>query len=183
MRQFDTGRVQDKLINRLDRQEKQQAFKQDRFIRFKLPEIHKELTQVLLMEKIIETENQAAVSDMILRGLRTALKSSEFDFKYFISPIRDLVPRPNQLALYMTQYVNETLVDEPEVIDVYGTNEEIYQLIQQVISKSKTRFERTEADVLAQLAASKTLTPGTRDYEIALDQMIQKRLGEPQQGA
>jgi hypothetical protein len=181
MRQFDSGKVQDKLINRLDRQEKQQAFKLDRFLRFKLSEIHNELTQVLLMERIVETDNPGAVSELILKGLKAAMKSSEFDFKYFVSPIRDLVPRPNQMALYMTQYVNETLVNAPEVIDVYGTNVEIYDLISKVLNQSKIRFDKAEADVLAQLAASKTLEPGSRDYEIALDQMIRKRLGDPHQ--
>ena len=81
----------------------------------------------------------------------------------------------------MTQFVNETLVNAPEVIEVYGTNLEIYNLISKVLNKVKARFEKTEADVQAQLAASKTLVPGTREYEIALDQMIRKRLGDPQQ--
>ena len=81
MRIFDSGRVQDKLINRLERQEKQQAFQQDRFFRFKLPEIHNKLSQALLMNKIIETDNPGAVSNALLKGLKKALKTPEFDFK------------------------------------------------------------------------------------------------------
>ena len=105
MKSWDSGRVQDKLINRLERQERQQAFQRDRFFKFKLAEIHNKLTQTLLMDKIIETDDPGAISDLVLSGLKKALKSTEFDFKYFIAPIRSIVPRPNPLSLYITQYI------------------------------------------------------------------------------
>ena len=107
MKKFGGGGVHEKLIDRLERQERQQAFQRDKFFKFKLPEIHTQLSQTLLMEKIIETDNAGAVSDLILNGLRKILRSTEFDFKYFIAPIRDLVPRPNPISLYMTQYILE----------------------------------------------------------------------------
>ena len=181
MKNFDSGRVQNKLINRLERQERQQAFKRDRFFKFKLPEIHNRLSQVLLMKKIVETDNPAAVSELILKGLKQSLKSSEFDFKYFIAPIRSLVPRPNPYSLYMTQYIMEVLINDPSVIDVYGTDEEIYRVVNEAISQINMRFERAEEEIVEQLSHNKALTPGSRDYEIALDQLIRKRMGEPQQ--
>lgn len=181
MRIFDSGRVQDKLINRLERKERQKAFQQDKFFRFKLPEIHNKLTQALLMNKIIETDNPAAVSDALLKGLKKALRTPEFDFKYFIAPIRSLTPRANPLSLYMTQYIMEVLIDDPDVIDVYGTDLEIYQAINKVISKINIQFERTEDEVTAQLSRNKSLLPGTREYEIALEQLMNERLGEPKE--
>ena len=97
-----SGRVQDRLINRLERKEKRESFRRDRFFRFKLSEIHNKLAQALLLNRIIETENPQAVSDLVMRGLNKAYKSNEFDFKYFIAPIRTVVPRPNPYALYLT---------------------------------------------------------------------------------
>jgi hypothetical protein len=181
MKNFDSGRVQDKLINRLERQERQQAFQRDRFFKFKLPEIHNRLTQTLLMKKVIETDNPSAVSDLVLKGLKKALKSSEFDFKYFIAPIRGLVPRPNPYSLYMTQYIMEVMLDDSSVIDVYGTDEEIYRTVNEVISQINIRFEKAEEEITEQLSRNKTLVQGSRDYEIALEQLIRKKLGEPQQ--
>jgi len=180
MQPRDSGRVQDKLINKLERQEKQRAFQQGRFFRFKLPEIHNKLRQTLLEEKIIETENAAAVSDAILKGLKMALNSSEFDFKYFVSPIRNLVPRPNPYSLYMTQYLMEVLINDPEVIEIYGTDEDIYHTIDRIITKSRSNFEKVEKEVLAQLAQKKSLTPGSAEYKIAMDQLLRERVGEPQ---
>jgi len=180
MKNFDTGRVQNKLINRLERQEKKEAFQRDRFLKFKLPEIHKSLSQDLLMEKIIETDNPAIVSDLILKGLRKILNTNEFDFKYFIAPIRNLVPRPNPFSLYITQYILEVIIDDPSVIDVYGDDQEIYKIINNVITRINMKFDRSENEILQQLARNKSLTPGSREYEVALEELIRKKMGDPQ---
>jgi hypothetical protein len=132
------------------------------------------------MEKIVETDNPAAVSDVLLKGLKKALRSSEFDFKYFIAPIRSLVPRANPFSLYITQYIMEVLIDDPGVIDIYGTDLEIYQVVNRVISKISIQFERAEEEIIAQLSRNKSLVPGSREYEIALDELLRKKVGEPQ---
>lgn len=179
MKNFNTGRVQDKLINRLERKEKQQAFQRDRFLKFKINEIHNSLSQALLMEEIVETDNTAAFSDLLLRGLKKLTRTSEFDYKYFIAPIRNLVPRPNPISLYITQYILEVIVNDPSVIDVYGTDMDIYKTVNRVVSDINLKFERTEEKILKQLANNKSLIPGSRDYDIALDQLIRKNLGDP----
>jgi len=176
----DSGRVQDKLINKLERQEKQRAFHQGRFFRFKLPEIHNKLRQTLLEEKIIESDNAAAVSDAILKGLKMALNSSEFDFKYFVSPIRNLVPRPNPYSLYMTQYLMEVLINDPDVIEIYGTDEEIYHVIDRIVTQSRNQFEKVESEIVKELAQKKSLALGSPEYKIAYDQLLRERLGDPQ---
>ena len=181
MKIYRDGRVQDKILDRIERQEKKKAFDQERFLRFKLSEVHNKLYQKLLVEKVIETEDPAAISASLLSGLKKALNSSEFDFKYFVAPIRDLVPRPNPYSLYMTQYIMEVLINSPAVIEVYGTDLEIYKKINEVISKIQIHFENTEQEVLAQVASNKSLIPGSRDYEIAVDQLLRKKVGDPQQ--
>jgi hypothetical protein len=180
MRRFDTGRVQDKLINRLERKEKNEAFQRDRFLKFKLPEIHKSLSQDLLMEKIIETDNPAIVSDLVLKGLRKVLNTNEFDFKYFIAPIRNLVTRPNPISLYITQYILEVIINDPSVIDVYGTDQDIYKNVNAVITRINMKFDRAENEILKQLDRNKSLSPGSREYDVALDELFRKKMGEPQ---
>lgn len=172
-----SGRVHDKLINRLERKEKRESFRRDRFFKFKLSEIHSKLTQDLLLNKIIETENPQAVSGLVMQGLSKAYKSNEFDFKYFIAPIRTIVPRPNPYALYLTQYILEVIIDDPNVIEVYGTDLEIYTLIDKIITQTNERFERAEQEIIKQLSHNKSLIPGSRDYEIALEQLFNKKIG------
>lgn len=177
MKQWNSGRVQDKLINQLERKERREAFQRDRFLKFKLPEIHSRLTQTLLMEKVIETDSPTAVSDLILAGLKKAMKTSEFDFKYFIAPIRGLVPRPNPYALYITQYIMEVVIADPHVAEVYGTDVDIYKMVNEVIGHVNTRFHRTEEEILGELSKDKSLTPGSRQYDIALEQLFRKKMG------
>ena len=180
MKKFYRGKDQERILNRLERLEKREALQRDRFFKFKLPEIHNRLSQVLLMEKIIETENPKAVSDLILKGLKQALKANEFEFKYFIAPIRDLVPHPNPISLYMTQYVLEVMINDPNVIEIYGTDLDIYRSINNVIIQINMKFEKTEEEILEQLSRNRSLTPGSREYDIALEQMFYKKMGEPQ---
>lgn len=181
MKRFGSGNVQDKIINRLERQEKQEAFQRERFFRFKLPEIHRRLSQTLLMDQVIETDNPTAVSDLLLKGLKQGLKSNEFELKYFVAPIRDLVPRPNLLSLFVTQYILEVVMNDPAVIEVYGTDQEIYKTVNRVITAINQSFERAEEEINQQLAKNKSLVPGSREYDIALDQIFREKMGEPQQ--
>jgi len=180
MKHFDTGKELDKVLKGIERKEKRAAFQRDRFFKFKLPEIHSSLSQALLMEKVVETESPAALSDLVLQGLKQALKVNEFDFKYFVAPLRNLLPNPNPIALYLTQYILEVVLNDPSVIEVYGTDLEIYRLVNDVINKINAKFERTEEEIVQQLSRSKNLTQGSREYDIALDQAFRKKMGEPQ---
>ncbi len=182
MKHLNTGKEQDKLINRLDRQEKKQSLQRDRFLKFKLNEIHSGLTQELLMQEIVETDNTGAFSDLILKGLKKLSRTNEFDYKYYIAPIRGLVPRPNPISLYMTQYILEDVLNDPCVIDIFGTDVDIYKTVNKVVSNINLKFEKAEEKILQQLANNKSITPGSRDYDIALEQMFRKAMGDPQSG-
>lgn len=182
MKHLNTTKEQDKLINRLERQEKKQSLQRDRFLKFKLNEIHTNLTQELLMHKIVETDNTGAFSELILRGLKKLLKTNEFDYKYFIAPIRTLVPRPNPISLYMTQFILEDVMNDPCVMDVFGTEEDIYKGVNRVVSNINLKFERAEEKIMQQLSNNKSLSPGSREYDIALEELIRKTMGEPQSG-
>lgn len=181
MKSFSPDKVQNKIINRIEREEKKQAFKRDRFFKFKIGEIHNALSQTLLMKKIIETDNPAAISDSLLKGLKRLLHITEFDLRYAIAPIRDVVQRPNPFSLYMTQYIMETLIDDPDVIEIYGTDEEIYRVVNEIFSRINIRFDRAEKEIMDQLARNKTLVPGSEEYEIAMDQLFRKKMGPPQE--
>ena len=111
------------------------ADRKARLSEFKKLEIHNKISQVLIHNKIIETENPQAIPTLIMHGLNKACRSNETDFADFIEPIRTLVPRPNPYALYLTRYISEIIINDPNVIDVYGTDEEIYKLIDNTISR------------------------------------------------
>ncbi len=179
MQPLNGDRVQNRLIRQLDRLERQQWFQRERFFRFRMDDISNRLAQELITNHIIETKNPTAIAKAIAEGLRKALRSSDFEFQYFISPIRDLVQRPDPISLYMTQYVLEIMIDHPEVEEIYGTDEKIYEVINGVLKKNYEEFEKIEKEIIEQLSHNKNLIPGSREYEIVLDQLLRKKLGEP----
>jgi hypothetical protein len=132
------------------------------------------------MERIIETNDPAALSELLLRGLKKFQKTDEFEFKYFVAPLRDLVPRPNPISLYMTQFILEVALNDPCVIEVYGTDQEIYKVINSIVNQVNADFTRAESEILQQLSNNKALVPGSREYDIALEQLVQQKLGGPQ---
>jgi hypothetical protein len=180
MKRFDSGKEQDKLLDRLERKEKSEVFQRDRFFKFKLPQIQSKLHQALLLERIIETEDPAALSELISKGLRRLQKTNEFEFKYFIAPLRDLTPRPNPISIFMTQYILEVVLNDPCVMEVYGTDLDIYNAVNEVIKQVNTDFSRTETDILEQMSRNKSLAQGSREYDIALEQLFYKKFGDPQ---
>ena len=66
------------------------------------------------------------------------------------------------------------------MIDVYGTDQEIYKIVNDVMTRINMKFDRTENEILQQLARNKSLTPGSREYEVALEELFRKRMGDPQ---
>jgi hypothetical protein len=180
MKRFDSGREQDKLLNRIERRERRESFQRDRFFKYKLTEIHKHLSQALLSERVVETDNPSPMSELLLKGMKQALRVNEFEFKYFTAPIRNILPNPNPVSLYITQYILEVVIKDPSVTDVYGTDLDIYKVVNEVITRINLKFERVEKEITEQLSRNKSLAAGSRDYDIALEQLFRKKMGEPQ---
>jgi hypothetical protein len=86
-----------------------------------------------------------------------------------------------EIGLYVTQYILEVVLNDPSVIEVYGTDLDIYKKVNNVITQINQSIERAEEEINRQLSHSKSLVPGSRDYEIALDELFRKKLGDPQQ--
>jgi len=180
MKKWHGSRVHDSIINMLEKQEKYKGIKGDRFFKYKLTELQNRLTQELLHNKIVETEDPAALTDLIGKGFKKLVRSTEFEFRYFVAPIRNIVPQPNPYSLFMTQYIIEELIKNPSIIDVYGTDEEIYRIVDKIIVQIADKFEREEREILRQLANQKNLIPGSRAYEVALENMLRQKFGDPQ---
>ena len=80
----------------------------------------------------------------------------------------------------MIIWILEVVINDSSVIDVYGTDSEIYKVVNSVITNINMKFEKAEEKILKQLSRNRSLIPGSRDYDIALDQAFRKVMGEPQ---
>jgi hypothetical protein len=162
MKRFDSGKEQDKLLNRIERKGKGKFSETGFRISFRRFRTAFQSCSPRKSSRLIIRHR----CPTLLKGLKQALRANEFEFKYFIAPIRNLLPNPNLISLYLTQYILEVIIKDPSVSEVYGTDSDIYKVVNDVMNRVNVKFERAEKEITEQLARNKNLTPGSRDYDI-----------------
>ena len=87
----------------------------------------------LIENNIIETTNKNELEEQINKCLEKLSHSDEFDIDYQIAPIRNIVPNPHIVSIYVTSFVIEKLINHKDVIDIFGSDEDIYLCINQQV--------------------------------------------------
>ncbi len=93
------------------------------------------ISSKLIEKSLVETTNQNSFEEQIRIGLDKMTRMDDFDIDYQIAPIRNIVPQPQIVSLYVTAYVIEKLNNHKDVVDIYGSDEEIYFTINQQVKK------------------------------------------------
>lgn len=83
----------------------------------------------LVENKFIETKSKNSLEEQIANKLNELIKADDFDIDYQVAPFRGLIANPNLVSLYLTAFVLESLINHKDVIDIYGSDEEIYHCI------------------------------------------------------
>ena len=89
----------------------------------------------LFEENLIETKNKRELERQLAGCIKTLITAEDFDVQYQIAPLRTVVRRPNFVSLYITAFIIEKLINHRTIIDIYGTDEEIYQCVNSQVSR------------------------------------------------
>ncbi|MBW2432227.1 MAG: hypothetical protein JRF36_01400 [Deltaproteobacteria bacterium] len=89
----------------------------------------------LVDDHLVETTNKNALEDQIKNALVKLGRSDDFEIDYQVAPIRNLVPQPHVVSLFLTAFIIEKLINHKDVVDIYGSDEDIYLNIHQQIKK------------------------------------------------
>ena len=89
----------------------------------------------LVEKNLIETTNKNALEEQLTKCLEKMGRMEDFDIDYEIAPFRNLVPQPHIVSLYVTSFVIEKLIQHKEVVDIFGSDEEIYFTINEQVKK------------------------------------------------
>ena len=89
----------------------------------------------LIEKRHIETTSKNSLEAQIAKRLEELCVAENFDIDYQIAPFRNLVPHPNIVSIYLTAFVLESLINHKDVIDIFGTDEEIYHCINNTVKK------------------------------------------------
>ena len=89
----------------------------------------------LVENNLVETTNKNSLEEQIKRCLEKLSRDDDFEVDYQISPIRNLIPHPHIVSIYVTAFVIEQLLKHKDVVDIYGSDEDIYFNINQQVKK------------------------------------------------
>jgi hypothetical protein len=89
----------------------------------------------LIDSKLIETTNKNGLEEQINKCLDKLNRAEDFDIEYQIAPFRNLVPHPHVVSLYLTAFVLEKLIHHRDIVDIFGSDEEIYVNINHQVKK------------------------------------------------
>jgi hypothetical protein len=89
----------------------------------------------LVEDDLVETTNKNVLEEQITKCIDRLSHSDDFEVDYKIAPFRHIVQNPNVVSLYITAFVIETLINHKVVVDIYGSDEEIYFCINRQVSK------------------------------------------------
>ncbi len=132
---FHTNYREETLISRLESSRQSAWGKQLYQLGDCADQLAQKLAMKLVESKLIETTNIREVEEQLAGALGELLQAEDFDIQYAIAPVRNLVARPNRISLYVTAFVIERLINHRAVVDVYGTDEEIYNVVNAEVGK------------------------------------------------
>ncbi|MBL0716979.1 MAG: hypothetical protein JJV89_02915 [Desulfosarcina sp.] len=89
----------------------------------------------LVEDKLVETTNKNGVEEQIVKCLDKLSRSEDFDIDYLIAPYRQVAQQPHTVSLYVTAFVIEQLINYKDVIDIFGSDEDIYLSINKQVKK------------------------------------------------
>jgi len=83
----------------------------------------------LVEAELVETTSKNALEEQIMKCLEKLSRADEFDVDYQNAPFRHIVPQPHVVSLYVTAFVIERLINNKIIVDIFGSDEEIYNCI------------------------------------------------------
>ena len=129
----------DKAVRAIDRErERERRFMLQACYKY-ADELALKLVQRLLDQHIIEISSEQALRELFSSLLAKLSDMEEFDLQFKVAPLRTLVTNPNLISLYLTQYITEDLIDNPQIHDIFGDDLEIYRVVDSVMTKIRPK--------------------------------------------
>lgn len=123
------------VISKLDHAKESQRINALNLLRQNIDELSDRISMKLIEERLIETTSKDDLDRQIHIALETVLTGDEFDLQYEVANLRTLVPRPNFISLYVTSYIVDKLIDHKAIVEIYGTDEDIYSCVNRQVLK------------------------------------------------
>lgn len=131
---FYTGNRESKLLSKIESSKERERIRTISTIRDNVDAFSSKVSMKLIEKGLVETVSKSSVENQIAKCLDALCKAEDFDIDYMVAPLRTIVSNPNIASLYLTAFVVEKLINHKDVIDVYGSDEDIYFCIQKELN-------------------------------------------------
>jgi len=131
---FYTGNREAKLLSKIESSKERERIRTISTIRDNIDTFSNKVSMKLIETGLIETVSKSSIENQIARCLDVLCKAEDFDIDYMVAPFRTLISSPNIASLYLTAFVVEKLINHKDVIDVYGSDDDIYYCIQKELA-------------------------------------------------
>ncbi|MBI9090929.1 MAG: hypothetical protein JEZ12_17075 [Desulfobacterium sp.] len=132
---FSVGNRESKLLSKIESSKTRERVSTINAVRDNVESFSNKVSMKLVETGLIETVSKNSIQEQIIKCLETLCKAEDFDIDFKIAPFRALVSSPNVVSIYLTAYVVETLLNHKDVIDIFGSDEDIYYCIQKETAK------------------------------------------------
>ena len=93
------------------------------------------ISMKLVESNLVETTSKNTLEEQIKHCLDRLGRAEDFDIDYQIAPVRGVIAQPHVVSLYVTAFVIEKLLNHKDIVDIFGSDQEIYQCINEQVKK------------------------------------------------
>jgi len=132
---FRPSKGEAKILSRIESSKEYARRKAIKNARDGIEPLSNAIAMKLVENDLVETTNKNVLEEQITKCIEKLSRSEDFDVDYKIAPFRHIVQNPSVVSLYITAFVIETLINHKVIVDVYGSDEEIYLCINRQVIK------------------------------------------------
>jgi hypothetical protein len=130
-----SNRGEAKLISKIESSKEYERRRAINVAGERLDSLSNSIAMKLVENNLVETGNKNSLQEQISHCLEQLIHADDFHIDYQVAPFRHVVSNPNVVSLYVTAFVIEQLIKHKDVIDIYGSDEEIYACIHRQVSR------------------------------------------------
>lgn len=134
-RDFRPNARESAVISNLDREKESQRANAISMVQENMDDLCSRIATKLIEERLVETTSMVDLQGQIRFALDSLVNAEEFDVQFQTANVRNLVARPNFVSLYITAYIIEKLIDHKCIVEIYGTDEDIYNCVNKQVSR------------------------------------------------
>ncbi len=132
---FRMGNRESKLLSKIESSKERERIQAINSVRDNIEFFSNKVSMKLVETGLIETVSKNSIQEQITKCLEILTRAEDFDIDFQIAPFRTLVQNPNVVSLYLTAFIVEKLINHKDVIDIFGSDDDIYYCIQKETSK------------------------------------------------